>query len=718
MKQKKKRIWSIVCCIVMTLVLSVPSLTAFAEQPEKNESKGTSQIVYENGIHYIKDPEYPGEKFIVYCMNNELRWPHHTEEMGEAEVPDYEEGYLTENDFASKNDYDECMRRLSKILYAGYPYNGERLYKIVEKSEAYKPTEEEFNRMLIPLAVLQTAFPELGHHEFTYQDWVDQDEEHLGVLHDFIVAVNNMGDEETIGNLTKADIMAMPFFKAAWCMITQSQGDPLQNFADIYGSAYFVTEDQAYWATQLAVWRLLNEYGIPDNNIDDNDPQYRGSSLGQILYLYSERGGLLDYKPTVDKLKLKGSLNFTYNPKDGMWHSGTLQIVEPEEYHGIYNLKLPKGVTAMCDNLTYIYGGEDYELVSDHQPVEGETFGIESDLVWLEKFKQYSPSPDIAVEGKKFQHMIGAVIRTETIAANIPYTSGDVGGLEISKTLVGETNAEKEFHFTVKLPYHTKINGMYGDLEFHDGVAEVYLKSGQSVKAENLPANAQYEVTEESTGEYIVESTNAEGKIPADQIAKVKFENKTFPRLQVGKRVTGTQGDLTKAFTFKIKMKNSDGSLFNGTCDYVGGVQDGCGDESIAPQDGSLEFIEGEAQISLSHGQQITLLDLPQNCSYAVEELDGDGYIVTVNDKTGKAIDGTVKAGETEEVVFTNHREKGESGKDNGNSNTTGKLTGHASNVPKTGDDGSLTKELLLLFGAGISVNLLLFQKYKDNQTL
>ncbi len=29
------------------------------------------------------------------------------------------------------------MRRLSKLLYAGYPYNGEDLYKIVANSSEY-----------------------------------------------------------------------------------------------------------------------------------------------------------------------------------------------------------------------------------------------------------------------------------------------------------------------------------------------------------------------------------------------------------------------------------------------------------------------------------------------------------------------------------------------------------------------------------------------------
>ena len=107
------------------------------------------KIQFENGIHYIEDPDYPGKKITLFCMNNLSHWPHHTQDMDDLQVPDYVEGYLTPEHFKSEEDYNECMRRLSKLLYAGYPYNGEDLYKIVANSSEYTPTEEEFNKMLV-----------------------------------------------------------------------------------------------------------------------------------------------------------------------------------------------------------------------------------------------------------------------------------------------------------------------------------------------------------------------------------------------------------------------------------------------------------------------------------------------------------------------------------------------------------------------------------------
>ena len=115
-------------------------------------------------------------------------------------------------------------------------------------------------------------------------------------------------------------------------------------------------------------------------------------------------------------------------------------------------------------------------MVSDHEPTTEETFGIRAEFIWLKEFKQYSPNPDIEVNGKKFQHMVGAVIRNKIISANVPVGVNKVGSLSITKSVVGKENCQEAFEFELRLPYHTSINGLYGDLEFHNGVAHFSLK--------------------------------------------------------------------------------------------------------------------------------------------------------------------------------------------------------------------------------------------------
>ena len=615
---------------------------------QETQEAGNLTIEYDDKskIHYINDP-LEG-KITLFCMNNKLWWPHHTENMGNTHVPNYTEGYLTPDHFKTPEDYEECMRRLSKLLYAGYPYNGERLYQIVEDVSQYTITEEDFNKMLVVPPVLQTAFPYLGHHDFKYADWTDNNQEHLGYLKKYIQEVVKLqiyGGITTNG-LTYEDIGAMPFHKAAWSMTMLNYGTPLEYFQEVYGASYFVTEEQAYNATQDAVWHLLWKYGIKDNNLES-----MSLALSQVLYTYSERGGLLTHAPSADEIYISGDLTFTYNPKDGMWHSGKLRVIEPDIFRGLYHLDLPKGITAQCDNLNYVYGNEEYELVSDHQPTLGEQFIINAEFVWLKEFRQYSPSPDIPFEGKKFQHMIGAIIKKQTVRIAVPMDSKNVGNVEITKTVIGEENCQKDFEFELQL-LNQKINGFYGDLEFHDGIASFTLENGETKKAENLPAGATCSVEELNGTGYKTEKivTPNQTQIPVSDTLYINFKNTKLYNLSLDKKVTGDFGDKTKKFNFTIQLKDAAGKPVTGKYPFSGyATEDGIAE----PARGKLTFDkEGKTTLQLSHGQKITINDIPYGVSYTITEQEEKGYDTTYS---GKNQTGTIQTDTSVSVV--NHME-------------------------------------------------------------
>ena len=613
---------------------------------QETQEAGNLTIEYDGKTHYIMDPQ--DGKITLFCMNNKLWWPHHTENMGNMQVPNYTEGYLTPNHFKTPEDYEECMRRLSKLLYAGYPYNGERLYQIVEDSSDYAPTEAEFNEMLIVPPVLQTAFPYLGHHDFKYADWRTQNKEHLEYIRKFTEeAVKLWSNGGTTSNgLTYKDISSMPFYKAAFSTTNCHNQTPLETFQYYYGADYFVTEEEAYNATQNAVWHLLCNYGIPDNDIHE-DP----TRLSQVLYTYSERGGLLTHAPSADEIYISGDLTFTYNPKDGMWHSGKLRVIEPDIFRGLYRLELPEGITAQCDNLNYVYGNEEYELVSDHQPTLNEQFIINAEFVWLKEFRQYSPSPDIDFEGKKFQHMIGAIIKTQNVRIAVPMDSKNVGNVEITKTVIGEENCQKDFEFELQL-LNQKINGFYGDLEFHDGIARFTLKNGETKKAANLPAGAICLVKEVNGTGYKAEKiiTPNQTQIPVSDTLYIKFKNTKLYNLSLDKKVTGDFGDKTKKFNFTIQLKDGAGKPVTGKYPFSGyATEDGIAE----PAGGKLTFDkEGKTTLQLSHGQKITINDIPYGVSYTITEQEEKGYDTTYS---GKNQTGTIQTDTSVSVV--NHME-------------------------------------------------------------
>lgn len=593
-------------------------------------------IIYENGIHYIEDPNYPGEHLTLFCMNSELHWPHLTPDMGETQVPGYTEGYLKPSDFRTEEDYRNCMRQLAKLLYAGYPHNAEHLYQIVTNPTFSTPTEEEFNKMLIVPPVLQLDFPYLAEHTYMYSDWKENHSIHLGELKKFVNEVVRLGIDHTTtkNGLTYEDIESMLFYKAAFSMTYGQTQDPLIVFSNIYGAKYYVTEEQAYNATQEAIWYLLYQYGVADNNLSTMSLE-----LSNILYTYSERGEVLDKEPSIKELQFSEEVRFTYNPTDKRWHSTPLCIEEPEVYKGIYHLKLPKGMSILDHKADHIYGNKKYELVCDHQPVETQELEINAEFIWLKEIKQYSPIPDIEVVGKKFQRMVGAVIRTKKLSKNIKLNCEAIGGLSIEKQVVGEENAEKEFQFELQFPNNPTIDGVYGDLDIHDGIAKFALKSGQRVTATNLPAGVEYKVTELETGEYKVQSTNDCGTIVANKMNQVVFINSKCHDLSLGKIVKGELGDQTKPFTFVVQIAYQKGNPINGTYHYTGGVIEGMEQEVQKPVDGTISFQNGVAEVSLSHGQKITINHLPPNIHYVVTEKEEnqDHYITTYNGNRNKA---------------------------------------------------------------------------------
>ena len=107
------------------------------------------------------------------------------------------------------------------------------------------------------------------------------------------------------------------------------------------------------------------------------------------------------------------------------------------------------------------------------------------------------------------------------------WTTGD---LIIKKEVqgAGEADKDKEFKFTVTVRDESSsdiiLEGKYGNLTFKNGVAEFTLKDGESVRAEDLPINLRYEVTEENSNGYTVRFDNNKGTITEGETT-VNFTN-------------------------------------------------------------------------------------------------------------------------------------------------------------------------------------------------
>lgn len=415
--------------LILTIGLATPAAvlgnsTAVFGAESGSDSEKAVTISFENGIHSVADPADANRKMVVYCMNNQMLWPHDTDSLGDVSVPKYLNGYLKASDFDSEEKYEECMDRLESVLYAGYPYNGESMYEIVKDSKDYVPTDAQFDAMLAPSADVLKAFPELKGHTFTLASLKDKSGENYQALVKFNQDVIKMVSSGTESEKeTGKAIRQNPFFKAANSVVSCSDYGLTapEYYSAVNGGTHFVTEEQAVEGTQHAVWLTLNDYGIEGNNLTAS----AANALGNVLYEHAKTDKVLKAEPKSSNVSFEGDTVFRKDENSGKWETGWIKLTESEDYEGEYSLSLPTGMTLEKNDKnteTTVWNGEEFRLISDEKPSEDLAITASAKVQWLQEMNQYRPAQEVTVNGKKFQRMIGAMVETASLQASLTYS--------------------------------------------------------------------------------------------------------------------------------------------------------------------------------------------------------------------------------------------------------------------------------------------------------
>jgi hypothetical protein len=512
---------------VLAVVLSLSCLTTVARADDTTTS-GTVKIGYDSktDIHSVTDDD--GTKIILYCMNNQLHWPHSTSST--PNVPNYTLGYLTPGMFRPQEKYEECMEKLLAILYAGYPYNGLHLYEVTDQGKQI--TEAEFNQMLDAPEVLRRDFPDsLGDTTFTYADYTSANKVNLDKLKAFLTKVFALfPNGKSASGLTYQEILTTNFYNAASAMVYGTKDTtPLQYWNEQYADDTLVTESQAYKATRDAIWVLLQEYGVPSNNLTRKSLDVVHNPLSLRLLDGANANEVLRTEPQASALGFSGDTKFAYDPATKTWRTGLLTITEGEKYNGLYKLTLPEGMTAVDEegndiSGTTICAGRGFCLVSSTKPTQTATVSASSTLTWLKETRQYSP-----VNSTEFQHMIGALIYTKDVSTSVTTQPATEGSLSVTKNVDGEENSTTAFKFTVTLG-DTSINGSYGAMDFTNGVATFELHNGEAAVAEHLPAGVTYTVAEEANDAFTTTWDGQTGSIVAEKTVAATCTNTLKPK--------------------------------------------------------------------------------------------------------------------------------------------------------------------------------------------
>ncbi len=231
-----------------------------------------------------------------------------------------------------------------------------------------------------------------------------------------------------------------------------------------------------------------------------------------------------------------------------------------------------------------------------------------------------------------------------------------LGGLSVSKTVSGtDPDYNKSFNFTVTLNDRS-INGMFGQMYFVNGSANITLAHGQTVVADGLPAGVGYTVYEYNSDDFEVSAFGNTGVIPENSYARASFVNtrdKKFGDLSVSKTVDGDEGwDPEQTFEFTVTLSDS----------TVEGVY------------GGMTFAGGIAHVVLKAGETATATRLPEGITYTVTEAPVEDFTQSA---TGDS--GVIVADTTASAVFVNTYEA----KKLGNLSVTKTVSGDAADMTK-----------------------------------
>jgi hypothetical protein len=165
-------------------------------------------------------------------------------------------------------------------------------------------------------------------------------------------------------------------------------------------------------------------------------------------------------------------------------------------------------------------------------------------------------------------------------------------------------------------------------------VAQVQVAAGQTVTIEGLPAAIAYYIEEVPVDNYTLTGATASSDGTVNSSYNIynwlslsdesfTFTNTYVPPvgndLSISKTVTGSMGDTSRSFEFCISLKDQSGSPLSDQDIQV--LLPGASDATVYTTDEN-----GNITLSLKHGDEVTLQNLPQGTEYTITETDADYY--------------------------------------------------------------------------------------------
>lgn len=229
------------------------------------------------------------------------------------------------------------------------------------------------------------------------------------------------------------------------------------------------------------------------------------------------------------------------------------------------------------------------------------------------------------------------------------YPINSVTRLSIDKTVKGNGASTSDvFDFTIDFTGGS-VDGIYnyigsggrenGQLTISGNRGTFQLKDKEGISITGLPDGASYQISEADSGNgYVTSSTGESGSIKVGQTMTASFINtKWLPGSLTIKKTVAGNAEKNIKFDFTVTLAKPDGTPDNGVYEYSGSGESG--------------MISSGGQISLAHGQSITITGLPKDTVYTVTENNDsqNGYVMNSDHETG-----TIITNENQTASFVN----------------------------------------------------------------
>lgn len=285
--------------------------------------------------------------------------------------------------------------------------------------------------------------------------------------------------------------------------------------------------------TNIAIWTLMTEWGKAGSDPDQTIENIPEPAIEEMIeYALSDS----DVKaPSSENILIEGSGTLS---KDGdKWSTGALKITQPTGYNLGFDLDLPDGTLAVDadgEEITNIGENETFRIITD-DPTSLSDFEVKAtseasyptDVSFFVTKDETGKIDQTTGQPQTYQTMLYIEKETMNLAGSLNLTADPVGSLSVSKTVTGDVpdeDADKAFEFKVTLD-NTDINGTYGEMTFENGVAVFTLKDGDTILAQDLPADIGYAVEETPCDNYVISKSHETGTIAKGTTTQVSFYN-------------------------------------------------------------------------------------------------------------------------------------------------------------------------------------------------